>query len=95
MSTLNRCGEIDPRRENARAANTGADISGNYETDYTPSKREAVKTDLRSLIGRRIWILAYTVEEARERFADRRQLLRQAGACIILAVLRLAGRCYV
>jgi hypothetical protein len=38
-----------------------------------------------------VWVLAYSLEEARQRYADRRQLLRQAGACIVLAVLRLVG----
>ena len=42
-------------------------------------------------IGYRIWVLSYSLEEARQRYADRRQLLRQAAACIALALLRLAG----
>lgn len=41
------------------------------------------------------WIVAYTTEEARQRYADRRQRFRQAGACILLAVLRLMGVRYV
>jgi len=39
----------------------------------------------------RVWALSYSAEEARQRYADRRQLLRQAGACLILALLRLIG----
>lgn len=39
----------------------------------------------------RAWVLSYSLEEGRQRFADKRQLLRQAGACLILAVLRLVG----
>ena len=38
-----------------------------------------------------LWVLQYSLEEARHRHADRRQLLRQAAACIALALLRLAG----
>lgn len=38
-----------------------------------------------------VWVLSYRMEEARQRFANRRQLLRQAGACLALALLRLAG----
>jgi hypothetical protein len=38
-----------------------------------------------------VWRLAYDTESARERFAARRQLLRQAVACLILAFLRLVG----
>ena len=39
----------------------------------------------------RVWVLSYSLEEARQRYADRRQLLRQAGVCLLLALLRLAG----
>jgi hypothetical protein len=38
-----------------------------------------------------VWVMSYSMEEARQRYADRRQLLRQAGACLALALLRLAG----
>jgi hypothetical protein len=48
-------------------------------------------SDIRNSIGIMVWVLAYSLEEARQRYADRRQLLRQAGACIVLAVLRLVG----
>lgn len=37
------------------------------------------------------WLLPYRMEEARQRYSSRRQLLRQAGACLLLALLRLAG----
>lgn len=36
-----------------------------------------------------IWRAAYALEEARQRYAGKGQLLRQSGACIALAVLRL------
>lgn len=42
-------------------------------------------------IANRVWVMSYSMEEARQRYADRRQLLRQAGACLALALLRLAG----
>lgn len=48
-------------------------------------------SDVRNSIGIAAWKLAYSLEEARQDYADRRQLLRQAGACIGLAVLRLIG----
>jgi hypothetical protein len=48
-------------------------------------------SDVRNSIGIAVWTLAYSLEEARQDYADRRQLLRQAGACIDLAVLRLIG----
>ena len=42
-------------------------------------------------ITSRVWVMSYCMEEARQRYADRRQLLKQAGACIALAVLRMIG----
>lgn len=41
----------------------------------------------------RIWVLTYSMEQARQRYADRRQLLRQAWACLALVLLRLVGVC--
>ena len=38
-----------------------------------------------------VWVLMYWLEEKRQRYADRRQLLRQAAVCLILALLRLVG----
>lgn len=43
------------------------------------------------MIGRYLWVLTYNAEEARQRYADKRQLIRQAGACLVLALLRIAG----
>lgn len=60
--------------ENARRQ-PGADTTANSTANYTPN-RETIKPDLSC----RLWVLAYSLEEARERYADRRQLLRQAGA---------------
>ena len=42
-------------------------------------------------IACRLWVMSYSMEEARQRYADKRHLLRQAGACLILALLRLVG----
>lgn len=61
----------------------------------TTSKRNLTPGSLAGKLGRAAWVAAYTVEEARQRYADRRQLFRQAGACILLSVLRLAGVRYV
>ena len=41
-----------------------------------------------------IWLLSYSLEEARHRYAKRRQLVRQAAVCIVLALLRLVGLCH-
>ena len=38
-----------------------------------------------------LWLLEYSLEEARQRHAGRRQLFRQAAICIALALLRFVG----
>ena len=81
--------------ENARAANTGADTAETYTANDTPSEPEAIKTDLLSLISRRLWLLSYTIEEQRQQFAVSDKLMRQALACVALALLRLVGVRYV
>lgn len=77
--------------ENARAANTGAgQIKSDYSTRIFPYLRESIKA-----FENRAWVLSYSIEESRQRYADRRQFLRQAAACLILALLRLCGWRYV
>lgn len=49
---------------------------------------------IKDRVASRVWALSYSLEEARQRYADRRQLLRQAGACLLLALLRLTGARY-
>jgi AraC-like DNA-binding protein len=43
------------------------------------------------MIARHVWLIQYRIEEARQRAAGRGQLLRQAAACVGLALLRLIG----
>ena len=69
----------------------GAVTSEHFNADYTLRNCEAVKTDLLSWLTRRVWVLNYSLEESRQRYADRRQLLREACVCVALALLRLAG----
>lgn len=60
----------------------------------TPEDRQANltgKARALSALSRRVWVLNYELEEARQRYADRRQLLREACVCLALALLRLAG----
>lgn len=45
-----------------------------------------------TLLGRAIWRASYTTEEVRQRYTARGQKLRQAGASVVLAILRLLGR---
>lgn len=54
-----------------------------------------VKTDLLAVLARRVWLIAYTLEESRQCYAGRRQFVREAGACVALALLRLWGARYV
>ena len=50
---------------------------------------------IRHKIASRVWVMTYSVEESRQRYADRGQLFRQAGACLMLVLLRLVGGRYV
>ena len=90
MSALDRYRESDPRSENA-LREQGVETTEHFTGDYTRLNRETVKTDLLSWLTRRVWVLNYSLEEARQRYADRRQLLREACVCVALAMLRLAG----
>ncbi len=76
-----------PRNANALGKQgAGQNQSGdntNNSTDFFESIKEKLAT--------RVWLASYNLEELRERYADRRQLLRQAATCIALALLRLAG----
>lgn len=47
------------------------------------------------MMTNRIWLIAYFLEESRQRYAASGRLIRQAGACIALALLRLVGVRYV
>lgn len=70
--------------------------SGNSSAPPIAVKQGAEPVDLalefRRRLGRAIWRASYTTEEARQRYAERDQNLRQAGMRIVLAALRLLGR---
>ena len=44
-----------------------------------------------SKVACRVWALDYSLEMARQKYADRRQVWRQAGVCVLIGVLRFAG----
>ena len=68
-------------------------MSVSFGASWLASDLCAIMT-IKDRFASRVWVLAYSLEEARQRYADRRQLLRQAAACLLLALLRLAGvRC--
>ena len=46
---------------------------------------------MRNRLSTFVWRTSYSMEESRQRYADRRQLIRQAAVCVVLAFLRLAG----
>lgn len=48
-------------------------------------------TVITNSISIKAWRLTYSLEEARQQYADRRQLMRQAAVCVVLALLRLVG----
>lgn len=44
-----------------------------------------------SWLARQVWILNYSLEESRQRYAGRHQFMREACMCVVLALIRLAG----
>lgn len=70
----------------------GGQAEGVFKSTSSPS----ILAYLGSLFKRnRIWLLAFDLEEARQRYASSGKLIRQAVVCIALAVLRIAGVRYV
>lgn len=45
----------------------------------------------RKAVGRRLWLLAYGIEERRQAHAASRRFWREAACCVGLALLRLVG----
>jgi len=70
---------------------TGPDNTQHLKKNYTSRRAKSVCAALMAAVSSRIWVLTYTLEEARQRYADRRQLLRQAAVCLMLVFLRLVG----
>jgi len=44
-----------------------------------------------SQVCRIVWRMSYATEEARQRYAQRQQRCRHFAACVLLALLRIAG----
>jgi hypothetical protein len=42
-------------------------------------------------IASRLWAIDYGLEVTRQHYADRHQVWRQAGVCVLIGVLRFAG----
>lgn len=47
--------------------------------------------DLMKALGRKLWLVACTAEEARARNAQQRKYMRSAAWCVVLALLGLMG----
>lgn len=79
----------------------GGEAEGAFKTASDKPNHTPIASKLKVLpisagtfdVPSRIWVLTYSMEEARQRYSDRRQLLRQAWACLALVLLRLAGVC--
>lgn len=76
-----------PRNANALREQGAAQIKSDFSTSNSTDLLETIK----ERISNRIWLASYNLEELRERYAHRRQLLRQAAAFVALALLRLAS----
>ena len=78
----------------------------NNNTDIFTQPEEFIKADLlsakkirfinflseqRAHVSTLVWRLTYATEEARQHYANTRQLLKQATACIALYFLRMVG----
>jgi hypothetical protein len=46
---------------------------------------------IKSAVSSRIWALQYALEEGRMRYASQGKLIRQAWACIALAIMQAVG----
>jgi len=74
----------------------GASNTASDKPNHTPvaSKLKVPPISIGTFdVASRIWVLTYSMEQARQRYADRRQLLRQAWACLVLVLLRFLGVC--
>ena len=65
---------------------TGAGLECNRTADHPPFP-ESVKKK----IACRVWAIDYSLEMARQKYADRPQVWKQAGICILIGVLRFVG----
>ena len=65
--------------------------AGQNRCNYSSDNFADILVSLRARFSSWLWVREYSFEEARQRYADRRQLLRQAAACLLLALLRLVG----
>lgn len=70
---------------------TGLDTTGHCKKNYTRRLDKRLGAKLLASLNSRAWVITYSLEEARQRYADRRQLLRQAAVCLLLALVRLVG----
>lgn len=59
------------------------------EGAFNTTNSKSILTYLPAVINRRIWLIGYGLEEARQLHAVRGHFWKEAGVCIALAFLRL------
>lgn len=72
-----------------RPRKTKTPQGGQAEGVFNTTNSEGIFTYLSEAIKRRIWLIGYELEEARQLHASRGHFWKQAGVCITLALLRM------
>lgn len=71
-----------------RPRKTKTPQGGQAEGAFKTTNSTGIFTYLHGAIKRRIWLMGYELEEARQLHAARGHFWKEAGACITLALLR-------
>lgn len=66
-------------------------IAGGNRDGWEYSTGRPAGSTIRALISRRLWVLSYRLEEARQRYANHGQELRQVAASFAQVLLRRLG----
>lgn len=72
--------------ENARRQPGAGQIKSDNSTRIFPYLLESIKA-----FENRAWVLSYTLEESRQRYAESGKVLRAACVCLALALIRFSG----
>ncbi len=74
--------------KNPRGGESGGFMNTSQTTDASNST--AILPRVKAAVGRWFWLAEYDCEELRFLYAGKRQYWRQAGICVVLALLRIA-----
>ena len=72
-----------------RLRKTKTPQGGQAEGVSNTTNSKGIFTYLREMINRRIWLISYGLEEARQLHAASGHFWKEAGVCITLALLRM------